>query len=349
MNGWCDFEFTFEGPGVATRTLDAKRFSHLFADILNQLFTDTSTELCCHLQFYRSKYSYTTLVVQWRDAHGHAFDYTFECTGHGCGDYNMDSEGCYRIESGDTMRAGDLCDALSYVDQIHTIIRKLRKGVGHISVQLLPKMYLGGEEPAAFWINPSTRRAIDFFHSDLSSELTNHSGFKMLSCWRVEGQTGVHAALTVGELAESSTLMERLGLTEQLSLSCPIGHLSIVCTDANGNLVLLQPLDVFAASWDELKHANFAGVYLGYVPDVLLMRPELQTGAVLEHMNQLFPGLRENAEHLLWNLWHEEPYCPNKNAQEFEDPIRARQSAHSLVAGAAGLTLRVSERILTDV
>lgn len=142
MNGWCEFEFTFEGPGMATRTLDAKRFSHLFADILNQLFIDTSTELCCHLQFYRSKYSDTTLVVQWRDAHGHAFDYTFECTGHGCGDYNIDSEECFRIESGDTMRVGDLCDALSYVDQIHTIIRKQHKGVGHISVQFHPKMYL---------------------------------------------------------------------------------------------------------------------------------------------------------------------------------------------------------------
>ena len=140
------YEFTFDGPGLANRTLDANRFTKIFAEILHQLFTDTSTELCCHLQVYRGEFSTVHLVVQWRDAHGHAFDYTFQCAGYPGGDYNTDSEGCYRIESGDTKWTGDLCDALSYVDQIHNYIFDLRRGEGQISLQFLPTSYSGGEE-----------------------------------------------------------------------------------------------------------------------------------------------------------------------------------------------------------
>lgn len=193
----------------------------------------------------------------------------------------------------------------------------------------------------------SNLRAIDFYSTNLSCELKNHQGFKMLSWWRVEKNTGVHAVLTVGELAESSTLLAMDGFAGPPSLSCPVGYLKTVCTDESGNLVLLQPLDVFAASWEELHLANFAGVYLGYIPDVLLMRAELQSSAVLDHLDQRFPGLRENAEALLWNLWHEEPYCPNKNAQEFEDPIRVRQSAHSLMQSASGMALTANPRTLS--
>jgi hypothetical protein len=37
-------------------------------------------------------------------------------------------------------------------------------------------------------------RAIDFGRTDLSGELHNHRGFKMLSWLRVEKYTGVHSA-----------------------------------------------------------------------------------------------------------------------------------------------------------
>ena len=138
------YEISFDGPGVAFRTLSANRFVKIFAEKLNQFFPESSTELSCFLQTYRDR-SYEYLIVQWCDAYGHTFEYTFRGTGYGY-DYNIDSEGCYRIESGDTMNAGDLCEALSYVDQIHKIIRELRPGEGQISLQLRPTMYSGGEE-----------------------------------------------------------------------------------------------------------------------------------------------------------------------------------------------------------
>ncbi len=141
------YEISFDGPGVAFRTLNANRFVTIFAEKLHQLFTASSTELLCHLQVYRDSHSFAHLKVQWRDGNGRAFDYKFQCTGYGGWDYNIDTEGCYRIESGDTMTAGDLCDALSYIDQIHHRIVQLRHGEARLTMAFLPTTYFGGEEP----------------------------------------------------------------------------------------------------------------------------------------------------------------------------------------------------------
>lgn len=139
------YEISFNGPGAAFRTLNANRFVKVFAGKLHHLFADYSAELVCHLHAYRDR-SYEYLVVQWRDASGGLFDYTFRATSCATA-YNTDSEGYYQIESGDTMNVADLCEALAHIDLINQTIVELHHQEGSIPLQLKLTAYSGGEEP----------------------------------------------------------------------------------------------------------------------------------------------------------------------------------------------------------
>lgn len=171
---------------------------------------------------------------------------------------------------------------------------------------------------------------------DLSSELIRQEGIKVLSWWTTEWPRTLHAFLTVGLPCENHIVSPVCRFTD--SVSC-LDRRAI----SSGKLI---PMDVFAASWQDLYCANFAGVYLGSIPDKAL--DQLTFNVSLERIfRKAHSELFEDIESLLWGLWEQEPYCPKKVVRPDEDDIRGIQSAHQLIPSTSGMTLIAKSRILT--
>jgi hypothetical protein len=322
------YEITFDAPGIADRTLNANRFVKIFASKLDQHFSDAA-ELTCQLQAFRLQ-SKEHLYIKWSDEHSRTFEYTFRCNGYGGGDYVTDFDGRFCIESGDTMTAGDMCEAWSYVDQIHQSIGELRGGKGEVVLKLLPSEYTGGEEP---WPRCD--------YTDLSHEITRPHAFQMLAWWELEHSTDIHVMLVLGQLNNSTTL---------LRLRSALSWLDTTPLDDTGEPGVLKPLDVFAASWKGLYYcADFAGVYLGCVPKTAPMDPENYSTFIADHISQRYPGLLEQADQSLWALWEREPYCDIKSPISHasnEGPILKMYSAHSITPSTSAIILSASSRTL---
>lgn len=203
----------------------------------------------------------------------------------------------------------------------------------------------------------------------LPSDEIFRGGLKVLSWAKPISSSEVHAFITVGTPSEQ---------LQSLSASTTLDRFVEFVPWLNRAAIHsrnLQPLDVYAASWDELYCGNFAGVYLGKFAhnevtetglredsnQLAKLYPLLQRlpgrivetdtdhacqSAAIEQLQNRHAWLNQNVEVLLWGLWENELYCPRQNCGPYEDDIRPIQSAHLLIERADSMTLIAKSRTL---
>ncbi len=204
-------------------------------------------------------------------------------------------------------------------------------------------------------------------HVPLPTTSAWHGALKVLSWSKPISSSEVHAFITVGTpYSHLPSFSARTTLDRFVEFVPWLNRAAIASQH-------LRPLDVYAASWDELYCGNFAGVYLGKFPhnevtntglredsnQLVKLHPLLQRlpgrvvetdtdhaceSAAMQHLQNRYAWLNQNVEGLLWGLWEHEPYCPRKNCEPYEDDIRPIQSVHLLIESADSMTLKAKSR-----
>ena len=142
------YEINFENSDSAQITLDANKFSEIFADYLARTLTFNVDSWFCTLHSYRNEYR-SCLRAEWRDANGSSFNYIFQM-GISMAIYNVNETGVFQIASCNTMAVVDSSDAIGLICLINNKLhRKFGKNFTLI-FDIKSPSFFGGEIPIPF-------------------------------------------------------------------------------------------------------------------------------------------------------------------------------------------------------